>query len=183
VHPTKAWVRFRSPRVVQEALFTALQRALRSSRVVQPQGGLAVTGHGEAALGPDVAPWSHPAVAALAAPIAGGEAASAQPGLFQEAPHRYGRPRFGAVIGQLQDTFIVSANEDEVFFVDQHVAHERVLFEQLLGLTKATPLASQELLFPQTLELGPGHAALMRECAPVLDGLGFAIEEFGGRGI
>ena len=44
VHPTKAWVRFRSPRLVQEALFAAVQEALRSSRVVQPQAGLATWG-------------------------------------------------------------------------------------------------------------------------------------------
>src|SRR4029453_11111711 len=44
VHPTKAWVRFRAPRVVQEAVFTAVQEALRSPRVVQSQGGLAVAG-------------------------------------------------------------------------------------------------------------------------------------------
>jgi DNA mismatch repair protein MutL len=190
VHPTKAWVRFRSPRVVQEALFTAVQQALRSSRVVQPQGGLAVTGPSEASPSAASPPWSDETPGAPGTPgaVVGvgqttGPAGAVQPGLFQEAVARYDRPRFGAVIGQLQDTFIVSASEDEVFFVDQHVAHERVLFERLLGEVKASPLASQELLFPQTLELGPGHAALMKECGPALAGLGFAIEEFGGRGI
>src|SRR5205085_6311772 len=44
VHPTKAWVRFRSPRLVQEVLFGAVQDALRSSRVVQPQAGLGAVG-------------------------------------------------------------------------------------------------------------------------------------------
>src|SRR5439155_19054064 len=47
VHPTKAWVRFRAPRLVQEALFTAVQAALRAPRVVQSQGGLAVAGDAE----------------------------------------------------------------------------------------------------------------------------------------
>ena len=52
--------------------------------------------------------------------------------LFHEPPAHFSTVGFGAVIGQLQDTFIVSASEDEIFFLDQHVAHERVLFERLL---------------------------------------------------
>jgi DNA mismatch repair protein MutL len=50
-----------------------------------------------------------------------------------------------------------------VFFIDQHVAHERVLFEQLKRELADGPLASQALLFPQSLELGPGKAALLAE--------------------
>jgi DNA mismatch repair protein MutL len=84
------------------------------------------------------------------------------------------------VIGQLQDTFIVSASDDEVFFIDQHVAHERVLFERLLRDLDAGPLASQELLFPQPVELGAGHAGLVQEWAPTLEGLGFGLEGWSG---
>ena len=51
--------------------------------------------------------------------------------LSREHAAAFGAARFGAVIGQLQDTFIVAASDDEVFFIDQHVAHERVLFERL----------------------------------------------------
>jgi len=100
--------------------------------------------------------------------------------LFQEEGAGFGTPRFGSVIGQLQDTFIVSANDEEVFFVDQHVAHERVLFERLERELEQHPLASQELLFPQPLDLPAGQAALLSEWAPTLDGLGFALEGFGG---
>ena len=90
------------------------------------------------------------------------------------------RAAFGSVIGQLQDTFIVSASDDEVFFIDQHVAHERVLFERLLRDLDAGPLASQELLFPQPVELGAGQAGLVAEWAPTLETLGFGLEGWSG---
>ncbi len=168
VHPTKAWVRFRSPRLVQEVLFTAVQDALRSSRVVQDQRGLATEWGGA------------PAPSATTGVDGGGES---QPALFKEPAAEFGGSRFGSVIGQLQDTFVVSASEEEVFFIDQHVAHERVLFERLEGELAQGPLPSQELLFPQPLELGAGQAELIREWAPTLEGLGFRLEGFGGTSV
>ena len=170
VHPTKAWVRFRSPRLVQEAVFLATQDALRSRRVVQPQQGL-----------------TSPALALDQALASSSESATfPQGGLFQEAQAAYGSGgpgRFGLVVGQLQDTFIVSASEEEVFFIDQHVAHERVLFEQLRRDLLAGPLPSQALLFPQSLDLGPGQGPLLQHWASDLGRLGFALEDFGGRSV
>jgi len=178
VHPTKAWVRFRSPRLVQEAVFRAVQDALRSQRVVQPHSA---TG---AQTWPPSSPDAQSAVP-LSSPL-NPEAPSRaldpsnQGALFQENAAAYGPGRFGAVVGQLQDTFVVAASDDEVFFVDQHVAHERVLFEELKRHLASGPLASQALLFPQTLELGAGKAALLGEWSGDLEILGFDLEGFGG---
>jgi DNA mismatch repair protein MutL len=107
-------------------------------------------------------------------------AEGAQPGLFHETVAGWAVERFGAVVGQLQDTFVVAATDEEVFFVDQHVAHERVVFERLEAELQAGPLASQELLFPETLELPPGLRARLDEWVPTLERLGFALEGFGG---
>jgi DNA mismatch repair protein MutL len=107
-------------------------------------------------------------------------APDAQTRLFHEPPARFTTANFGNVIGQLQDTFVVSATDDEIFFLDQHVAHERVLFERLLGELDAGPLASQELLFPQPVELGAGQAALVQEWTETLEGLGFRLEGWSG---
>jgi DNA mismatch repair protein MutL len=172
VHPTKAWVRFRTPRVVQEALFTAVQEALRSSRVVQPQGGLVAAGATEA-----------PVEFAEAPPSGGALAGDVQPRLFGEESAPFAVSRFGSVIGQLQDTFIVAANDEEVFFIDQHVAHERVLFERLQRDLRSRPLPSQELLFAQSVELGPGKVGLVGEWTTALEELGFALEGFGGSAV
>jgi len=161
VHPTKAWVRFRQPRVVQEMLVAALHEALRRPGVVPALGG------------------ESPAWPAAAAPL-GQDVAVAQPALFQEAPAPYAVRRFGRVLGQVQETFIVSTTEDEVFFLDQHVVHERVLFEQVRGQLDAGPLPSQALLFAETLDLGPASRALLERWREPLERLGFAFEGFGG---
>ncbi len=159
VHPSKAWVRFRHPRLVQELVFAAVQEALRAPGVV-----------------------SSPRPLAPAAPLAdaAGLVLGDQPSLFEEATAGYAASLFGGVVGQLQDTFIVAANEEEVFFVDQHVAHERVLFERLKADLAAGPLPAQELLFPPTLELGPASRALLEEWAQALADLGFDLQGFGG---
>jgi DNA mismatch repair protein MutL len=205
VHPTKAWVRFRSPRQVQEMLYRAVHDALRQQQVVQAQRGLrsgdgsAVGATGDLAAagrfsvvrgGPEMAP-ALPQSAdirvdadARAGAVTGFDADNPSPAgqvsLFREPPAIFGTAHFGQVIGQLQDTFIVSASDDEVFFVDQHVAHERVLFERLLRELDAGPLASQELLFPQPIELGAGQAGLVQEWAATLEGLGFGLEGWSG---
>jgi DNA mismatch repair protein MutL len=187
VHPTKAWVRFRSPRQIQEILYRAVQDALRQAHVVQPQRGLA----GTTAPGGPTAPERESADWGSAGAISGPPhlidglpadmpSADAQTRLFHEPPAAFTTANFGSVIGQLQDTFIVSASDDEIFFLDQHVAHERVLFERLLADLDAGPLASQELLFPQPLELGAGQAALVQEWTETLDGLGFRLEGWSG---
>jgi DNA mismatch repair protein MutL len=188
VHPTKAWVRFRAPRQVQEVLYRAAQDALRQYQVVQPQRGLRTeggAGAGMTAADGLSADWG--SAGAISGPPQMKEGLPADMGtpdaqtrLFHEAPAAFGAPAFGAVIGQLQDTFIVSASDDEVFFIDQHVAHERVLFERLLRELDAGPLASQELLFPQPVELGSGQAGLVQEWASTLEGLGFGLEGWSG---
>ena len=111
---------------------------------------------------------------------AGQSGPAGQSSLFREPEAQFGSAAFGSVIGQLQDTFIVSASDDEVFFIDQHVAHERVLFERLLRDLDAGPLASQEVLFPQPVELGAGQAGLVAEWAPTLETLGFGLEGWSG---
>jgi DNA mismatch repair protein MutL len=83
------------------------------------------------------------------------------------------------VLGQVQDTFVVSTSDEEVFFLDQHVAHERVLFERLQrDLREGTP-AAQALLFAEPLELPPASCALLERWRGPLERLGFAFEGLG----
>ncbi len=72
---------------------------------------------------------------------------------------------------------------EEVFFVDQHVAHERVLFERLRGELDRGALASQELLFPLPLELAPAQLRAIERVHAELERLGFALEGFGGASV
>jgi len=166
VHPTKAWVRFRNPRLLQEMVFAAVQDALRTPAVVGTLDAGAATTVTAAADG---------LASRAGAPLAGEE----QPGLFAEAAAPYARSLFGRVLGQVQDTFVVAASEEEVFFVDQHVAHERVLFERLQAELARGPLPSQEVLLREPLELSPAERVLLAEWEPALERLGFALDEVG----
>ena len=164
VHPTKAWVRFRQPRVVQEMLVAATAR-----------------GAAQAGRGPDVRRRrGHAATSRGPARSAGARRSPSSTRSSRSRSRRTWRSRFGRVLGQVQDTFIVSTTEDEVFFLDQHVVHERVVFEQVRGQLAAGPLASQSLLFPETLDLGPAARALLERWREPLERLGFGFEGFGG---
>jgi len=112
-----------------------------------------------------------------------GPSPAEQAALFKEPAAPYAATRFGRVLGQVQETFIVATTDDEVFFLDQHVVHERVLFEQVRAQLDAAPLASQALLFPETLELGPASRVLLERWRGPLERLGFAFEEFGGAAV
>ncbi|PYM34477.1 MAG: hypothetical protein DME15_08905 [Candidatus Rokuibacteriota bacterium] len=146
-------------------VFAAVQDALRTPAVV---GTLEAAAPGAIVPGP------------LEAPAGAGPAGEAQPGLFQEAAAPWGRSLFGRVLGQVQDTFVVSASDAEVFFLDQHVAHERVIFERLRRELERGAPASQALLFPEPVDLGPAGRALLERWRAPLERLGFAFEGFGG---
>lgn len=166
VHPTKAWVRFRHPRLVHEMVIAALGEALRQRTVVPPVAR----------------PRDEPDALDLGAPRPpdpGTGPPVAQEALFAEAPAPYGRATLGRVLGQVQDTFVVATSEDEVFFVDQHAAHERVLYERLQASLDEGAPPSQELLFPEALELAPAARAVLERWRAPLERLGFAFEGFG----
>src|SRR5262249_34715738 len=82
-------------------------------------------------------------------------------------------------LGQFRDTFIIAVDEDGIAIVDQHVAHERVLFERVMERLAGGQLESQQLLIPMILELQPSaHDALVNRAAE-LRRLGFELESFG----
>src|SRR5262249_24410845 len=143
VHPTKAWVRFRHPRLVHEMVGAALGETLRRRTVIP--GVVSANALG-IAVGTESPLAMEPSTAADQAP------------LFAETPASYSAG-LGRVVGQVQDTFIVAASEAEVFLVDQHAAHERVIFDRLqVEVTGGAPV-SQALLFAEPLDLAPGARA------------------------
>ncbi|HUI09780.1 MAG TPA: DNA mismatch repair endonuclease MutL [Bacteroidota bacterium] len=84
-----------------------------------------------------------------------------------------------ALIWQLHNKYILSQIRNGLMIVDQHVAHERVLYERALGRLATSARSGQQLLFPVTLELSPPDMALLEELLPELDLLGFTIRPFG----
>ena len=86
-------------------------------------------------------------------------------------------------LGQIRNSFILAVNEDGLWIVDQHVAHERVLFERVLKQRAATGVESQRLLMPIVLELSPAQQAVFAEIADELQHNGFEAEPFGARSV
>jgi DNA mismatch repair protein MutL len=84
------------------------------------------------------------------------------------------------VLGQAMNTFIVAETAHGVVVVDQHVAHERILYEYLCGIKGASAVEKQRLLVPQTLELDRRSAVLLREKLDEIRAVGFDVEPFGG---
>jgi len=76
--------------------------------------------------------------------------------------------------------YIVAEGPEGMYLIDQHAAHERVLFERLLADRAAASVPSQNLLEPAIVELAPAQAAVLNEALDALTGVGFVVEPFGG---
>jgi DNA mismatch repair protein MutL len=83
-------------------------------------------------------------------------------------------------LGQFRDTFIIAVDDEGVAIVDQHVAHERVLFEQVMERLTAGRLESQRLLAPLLVELSGGQRQALAAHAATLERFGFEVDAFGG---
>ncbi len=84
-------------------------------------------------------------------------------------------------LGQLRDSFILAVNDDGLWIIDQHVAHERVLFEKILASRETEAVQRQRLLMPLLIDLQPWQMAIFAEIADELDQNGFEAEPFGPR--
>ena len=82
------------------------------------------------------------------------------------------------LVGQLASTYLVAEGPDGLYLIDQHAAHERILFEQFMAQRTGT-IPSQTLLQPVTVHLPPAYDQLLSEQMPILSKLGFQVEPFG----
>jgi len=91
-------------------------------------------------------------------------------------PTDVGRPR----LWQIHDSYILAETREGLLIIDQHSAHERVLFQRLMGAFQGEGQESQRLLFPLTLRLSPAEARQVLDLKGILSRAGFEVEEFGG---
>jgi DNA mismatch repair protein MutL len=191
VHPTKAEVRFREQSLVHEVVRRALVAALGNAGLPPLQLRSDVVVHGAAApplpgvlaggtFGNRWLPGSPP-LPSTRMPADGavpGVGVGDNPGQVPSSAIRQMIP-----LGQFRDTFIVAIDDEAIVIVDQHVAHERVLFERVMEQLTEGRLESQRLLVPILLDLPPAaHHALASRSAE-LARAGFDIEAFGERTI
>jgi DNA mismatch repair protein MutL len=167
VHPTKREVRFRNERAVFAALERACYHALRQSPLyeLQSTAGAPRLELRETAV---VSPTTM-------APAPGGREIEAQAG---STIHPSRLPPL-TYIGQVLRGYLVAEAPNAVVLIDQHAAHERVLFDRLLQRLERREPASQLLLIPQDLELTPAQLAAFQQQAGWLEALGFQGEPFG----
>ena len=86
-------------------------------------------------------------------------------------------------VGQIRDSFILAINSQGLWIIDQHVAHERILFEKICKLRLAESPEKQQLLMPLIVELTPGQMSVFAEISDELNRNGFEVEPFGSRTI
>ncbi len=178
VHPTKAEVKFRSER----AVFAAVQKAVRSRLTDLPPTtswqprALPIPGISERGAGysPGRRAGSGPVAPLWPAPPPS-ETAATPP---QEALVSLPALR---VIGQVAASYIVAEGPDGVYLIDQHAAHERVLFDQISRQRAERKLEVQGLLEPASLEVTPAQDEILKTDHPRLAEFGFTIEPFGER--
>jgi len=191
VHPAKLEVRFRQEARLHDRLFRFLRHRLQTSLdgplAGQPISPPAMIG----AVRPDrpvpmmwQATPAAPVPNAQEVPTSVSQADTAPPrelGLHAGYPEEGRAILEGRPLGQLHETYILTQYPGGVFIVDQHAAHERIVYERLRARFQDGVGDAQRLLFPVTLELGAIDPQWLATCLPRLSTLGFTLEPFGGR--
>lgn len=192
VHPTKAEVRFRDQSLVHEVVRRAVREAIGGVsapelRLAPPDAapaGAATPGlpsllHGWQPghpRGPEA-----PAGAAVSAPPApaGTGGAWSLPGAAPVGALTEIALKPLVPLGQFRNTFIIAVDADGIAIIDQHVAHERVLYERISARLMSGPLERQRLLTPIVMDLPPGPRAALLAHGAELQQCGFEVEDFG----
>jgi DNA mismatch repair protein MutL len=183
-HPAKREVRFRD----ESKLYSTLQRAVRAALIADsPVPALGPSGFGgnqPSAVDSGASPrffWS------AFDRAGGGDSARGAGGRVNQESGALTAAGFTPqqalpalrVVGQVRLTYIVAEGPDGMYLVDQHAAHERVLFDRIVRQTADRSPESQPLLSPITVDLTPGQSEVFRENLAFLANYGFEVEPFG----
>ncbi|SFB98626.1 DNA mismatch repair protein MutL [Bosea sp. CRIB-10] len=202
VHPAKSEVRFRDPALVRGLVVSSLKAALAGAghRATTTGGARTLdafravfSGGGFGNRGPaaiqrpnfgSVTDWRSPEPGAPGQPLQAGFADLAMPSadarahLAEPPQDALDRP-LGAARAQVHGTYIVAQTRDGMVIVDQHAAHERLVYERLKAERAKVGIARQPMLLPEVVELDPVDADRLNAAASDLASLGLVIESFG----
>jgi len=184
VHPAKREVRFRDPSAVREAVVNSIRRALQAGR-----------GHWQEKFrAPNVSQTSALPIERETRPIEVQQTIETLPRVVPsefEGPRKLPDttpaeeridkkvPQQFQIIGVLNKLYVLMENADGLVLVDQHAAHERILFEELRRRMEEQGVPSQKLLLPQTFDLSPRDAEWVERNMSILQKMGIGIEGFG----
>ncbi len=179
VHPAKAEVRFRSPDKAFSFVQRATRRALLAYAPVPQVAAASLWGSPLRSVDPA---WSlgHAEMTEVTNQLSAGSGQAAEssqsaipgPSTFEKIP-------LLRLIGQIGATYLVAEGPDGLYLIDQHAAHERVLFEKLMAQHALKTIPSQALLTPTIVHLPASSTRLLEDQLPVLLHFGFQIEPFG----
>ena len=187
VHPAKTEVRFRDAGLVRGMIVSSLKNTLAKAG---HRASTTVAGDTLASLRPQSAPYYYtppsvtPAMAEAArsyhAPLFASEAQTASAKVEQVAdnPSTEQLP-LGLARAQLHETYVVAQTADGIVIVDQHAAHERLVYERMKRAMTNGGIARQPLLIPEVVELDPAEATRVAARAGELAELGLVVEQFG----
>jgi DNA mismatch repair protein MutL len=181
VHPSKAEVQFGEEQRVHSAIHEAIRRCLADLQSTpeisegRPAPRIQPSENRRAPVAPDEpVPQLALFVSRAAADSAELDDGSAEALVVEQDPAQRGP-------WQIQDTYILMPTRGGLLVIDQHSAHERVLFEKVMDRFAGGAGESQRLLFPITLRLSPAEYSAAEELGGILEALGFEVESFGDR--
>ena len=207
VHPAKTEVRFRRQAAVADAVREAVRAALQTTTYVRPEPPMPVQTY----VPPpqpqpriDFVPPPPPLTTSAAAspapiPIPSGDeiardvAAMVRESVKSAVPPVPSAEKFAREVepeslsanirplGQLDESFIIATDDQGLLLIDQHVAHERILFDKYRALEAERRTDSQQLLVPETFDLTPAQSAVFDQLAPELENYGFELMRLSGR--
>jgi len=187
VHPAKAQVRFRNPDKAFSFVQRSVRRAILAFTPVPQVATQNLWGRSDIrtqtvdgrpqidatwVLGHDANRERFPADDQSTAINGQPSKVTTQPSAFEKVP-------LLRLIGQIGATYLVAEGPDGLYLIDQHAAHERVLFERLMTQHEQKSISSQALLTPAVVHLSPSSAKLLEDQLPVLQHFGFHVEPFG----
>ncbi len=204
VHPAKSEVRFREPGVVRGLIVSGLRHALAEAghRASSTVAGATLGAMRPEPTAPRVYQMDRPSQGALgaafraqapaapaAAPAPAGFAELSQDysGRIEEAPTTIDAPSetlpLGAARGQVHENYIIAQTADGIVIVDQHAAHERLVYEKLKRQMADRGVPAQALLIPDIVEFSPDDLARLMSVADDLARMGLTLEPFGGNAV
>jgi DNA mismatch repair protein MutL len=209
VHPAKTEVRFRRSAAVADSVREAIRVALASANYLQPEPQIQasvepqITQIPEAQARSAAVSFTPPQPRIEFTPLPSGEeiardieemirssssVKSVSPLPPLNSAERLVRevtpetlPSNIRALGQLEESFIIATDDEGLLLIDQHVAHERVLFDKYRALESERRTESQQLLVPETFDLTPAQAAVFDQLAPELETYGFELMRLSGR--
>jgi len=195
VHPTKAEVRFRDAQLVRGLIVAGIRKALEGAAqfttstlapkafgMLQPESGASAAYHGFSDAYSGQAPFEGMTAGSMALSVNPEHFLShappaARPASVSGMPEPMGR--LGAAVAQVHETFIIAQTEDSVVIVDQHAAHERIVYEKMKQALAADGVKRQMLLIPEVVEMEEASARRLSDRAEQFAELGLVIEPFG----